>query len=170
MDNSSLVRAPDGAATLRDDDLGKLPEWRLEDLYSGLDDPKINQDLDNAEERSAGLSERYRGRVDSLSGAELANAIAEYEVIDETLSRVMSFAYLVYAGDVSDPKRGGFLQAMQERVTKISSSHLLFLTLEINRLADEAMAAKLADSALAHYEPWLRDTRAFAAHQLSDEL
>ena len=29
---------------------------------------------------------------------------------------------------------------------------------------------KLADPALAHYAPWLRDTRAFRPHQLSDEI
>src|SRR5438445_451765 len=30
--------------------------------------------------------------------------------------------------------------------------------------------AKLADPRLAHYRPWLRDTRAFRPHQLSDEI
>jgi oligoendopeptidase F len=47
---------------------------------------------------------------------------------------------------------------------------LLFFTLELNRLDDAELDAKLADARLAHYRPWLRDTRAFRPHQLSDEL
>ncbi|MEO1249402.1 MAG: M3 family oligoendopeptidase [Pseudomonadota bacterium] len=175
MDFRSLRTAPSPApdTALAADtaaDLGDLPEWRLEDLYAGLDDPQLNADLDQVEERAERLAERNRGRVAELSGAELAAAVAEYEAIDEIIGRVMSFAYLVYAGDVSNPEFGAFLQAMQERVTKISSAHLLFLTLEINRLGEDALQAKLVDPALQRYQPWLRDVRAFADHQLSDEL
>lgn len=171
MIDRSSIRAPDSSSAGDSSvALGDLPEWRLEDLYSGLDAPELDRDLDLAEERSARLAERNQGRVEQLSGAELAAAIAEYEAIDEILGRVMSFAYLVYAGDMSNSEHGRFLQSMQERVTNISSSHLLFLTLEINRLSEKSLSEKLADSALAHYAPWLRDVRAFAEHQLSDEL
>ena len=58
---------------------------------------------------------------------------------------------------------------MQERINAISTE-LLFFTLEINRLEDAALDAKLADPALARYRPWLRDVRAFRPHQLSDEI
>ena len=50
------------------------------------------------------------------------------------------------------------------------SSHLLFFTLELNRLDDAALEQKLADPALARWRPWLRDLRVFRPHQLSDEL
>ncbi len=50
------------------------------------------------------------------------------------------------------------------------SSHLLFFTLELNRLDEAALEAKLADPALARWRPFLRDLRVFRAHQLSDEL
>ena len=58
---------------------------------------------------------------------------------------------------------------MQERTNAVSTA-LLFFTLELNRLKDADLDAKLADPALARYRPWLRDTRAFRPHQLSDEL
>ena len=50
------------------------------------------------------------------------------------------------------------------------SSHLLFFTLELNRLDEAALEQKLADPALARWRPWLRDLRVFRPHQLSDEL
>jgi oligoendopeptidase F len=58
---------------------------------------------------------------------------------------------------------------MQEKVNTLSSV-LLFFTLEINRIDDASLAEKLKAPALARYAPWLRDTRAFRPHQLSDEL
>jgi len=41
--------------------------------------------------------------------------------------------------------------------------------LELNRLEEAVLAAKLRDPALAHWQPWLRDLRVFRPHQLSDE-
>ena len=58
---------------------------------------------------------------------------------------------------------------MQERINAVSTT-LLFFTLGLNRINDADLAAKQADPALARYRPWLRDTRAFRPHQLSDEI
>ncbi len=69
----------------------------------------------------------------------------------------------------TDPETGRFFQTMQERTNAISTT-LLFFTLELNRLEDADLEVKLADPQLARYRPWLRDTRAFRPHQLSDEL
>jgi oligoendopeptidase F len=93
-----------------------------------------------------------------------------YERIQEVLGRVMSFAQLVFSGDAQDAANGRFYQTMQERVTTISS-HQLFFTLELNKLEEPVLEAKLAKSkTLAHYRPFLRDLRVFRPHQLSDEV
>ena len=76
---------------------------------------------------------------------------------------------MLFAGDSTDPAIGQFYQTVTERVTTISS-HLMFFTLELNRLDEAALEAKLADPALARWRPWLRDLRVFRPHQLSDEL
>ena len=153
-----------------EDELGALPEWDLTHLYAGRDDVRLAADLDDAEAAARAFGQELTGRIGGLDGDAIAAAIARYEAVDETLSRVMSFAYLVYAGDVADAANGRFLQSCQERVTQISS-HLLFFTLEINRLEQDEVDVRLADSpALQHYGPWLRDIRATAPHQLSDDL
>ena len=81
----------------------------------------------------------------------------------------MSYAQLLFSGDSTDARIGQFYQTTTERVTAISS-HLLFFTLELNRLDEAALEEKLADPALARYRPWLRDLRVFRPHQLPDEL
>ena len=149
--------------------LGELPTWELADLYPGTESEALQRDLARAESDAAAFSDRFLGGVAGLDGDRLGDAIATYEAIDETFGRIMSYAYLVYAGDMGDPANGRFLQSMQEKVTAISSK-LLFFTLEINRLDEAVLERWLESPALARYRPWLRDVRAFRDHQLSDEL
>ena len=149
--------------------LGGLPEWDLSDLYPGRDSEALTRDLTTLAEEAESFRERYEGRLNTLSGAELGTAVEAYERLQEKIGRIMSYASLVHAGDLSDPQIGRFYQTMQERTNAVSTA-LLFFTLELNRLDDADFDAKLADPRLAHYRPWLRDTRAFRPHQLSDHL
>jgi oligoendopeptidase F len=162
---------PDGqsAATREASHPSDLPSWNLSDLYPGPDSPELKADLSRVEAAAKAFNGAYAGRIATIPGKVLAEAIAEYERIEEVLGRVMSYAQLLFSGDSTDPVIGRFSQSMNERVTTISSD-LLFFTLEINRLDEAAMQAKLADPALARWAPWLRDLRVFRPHQLSDEL
>ncbi len=147
-----------------------LPSWDLADLYKAVDDPALNADLDRAEAIAAAFNAAHMGKLDALSGDALAAAIAEYEAVEEVLGRAMSFASLIFAGDAQNSANGRFYQTMQERVTAVSS-HLVFFTLELNRLENPALEAKMAGSAaLARWRPWLRDLRVWRDHQLSDEM
>ncbi len=147
-----------------------LPSWDLSDLYAAPGDPKLGADLDVAEAEAKAFEAAHAGRLSTLDGDALAAAIARYEAVEEVLGRAMSYAQLVFSGDAQSAENGRFYQTVQERVTAISS-HLLFLTLEINRMDEPALEAKLAAApALARWKPWLRDLRVFRPHQLSDEL
>ena len=149
--------------------LGPLPEWDLGDLYPGRDSPELARDLARLAEDAEAFRRRYDGKLAPLSGAALGAAIAAYERLQELSGRIVSYASLVHAGNLSDPEVGRFHQTIEERINAVSTT-LLFFTLEINRLDDAALVAKEADPALARYHPWLRDTRAFRPHQLSDEV
>jgi oligoendopeptidase F len=148
--------------------LGNLPEWDLSDLYPGPESPELKRDLDGAAKESNDFAQRYQGRLAELSGDALAEAIAHYERISETLGRLSSYAELRHAAATSDPVISRQTQDMRERVTDISAA-TLFFTLELNRIEDAALEPLFASPALARYRPWLRDLRAFRPHQLSDE-
>jgi oligoendopeptidase F len=146
-----------------------LPEWDLSDLYPGRDSEALKRDLSQLASDAEAFRERYQGRLADLSGAALGAAIETYERLQEQIGRIISYASLVHAGDLTDPEIGRFFQTMQERVNAASTT-LLFFTLELNRIDDADLTAKVTDPALARYRPWLRDTRAFRPHQLSDEI
>jgi oligoendopeptidase F len=149
-------------------DLGSLPQWDLSDLYTGPTDPAIETDLQRAAEDSKTFRQRWEGKLQAAAGDQLAEAAAAYEGLQDLLGRIGSYAQLVYAGNMTDPETARFYQTIQERLTDISAD-TLFFTLELNRLDDAELAAKLRAPKLAHYRPWLDVVRAFRPHQLSDE-
>ena len=162
-------RDPKSPAGVAAPALGALPEWDLRDLYPGRDSAELRRDLERSEAQAAAFRTRYEGKLAALPGAALGAAVAEYERLQETLGRIMSYASLVYAGDMEDAETGRFFQNMQEKVNAIATV-LLFFTLELNRIEEADLAAKLESPELRHYAPWLRDTRAFRPHQLADEI
>jgi len=150
--------------------LGGLPEWDLSDLYEGIDSPALAADFETTETETARFAAAYEGALNTLDGDGLAGAIAAYEEIERRLGRIMSFAGLLYAQNTADPARAKFMGDAQARATAITQP-LVFFTLELNRLDETALDARMAESpALARYRPWLERVRAMRPYQLSDEL
>jgi len=177
-----MTRPPLPAADLRplrdaareggagDAPLGALPEWDLDDLYPAPDAPELARDLDAARDIVATLVEEAEGRMAEMDGDALAAALGRYEDLQRLLGRVMSYAGLRHYQDTTDPTRAKFLGDMQNAVTEITAP-TVFFSLELNRLPEDALEARLAESeALARYRPWLDALRAMRPHQLSDEL
>ena len=152
--------------------LRQLPEWNLDDLYSGLADPAIKRDLDRADAECAAFEEAYKGKLAGFAadgGATLAAAVRRYEAIDDLMGRLSSFAGLIHAGNTLDPARSTFYGDVQERLTA-ASIHMLFFTLELNRIDDAVLDKAMADLALGHYRPWLDDVRRYRPYQLEDRV
>ena len=154
--------------------LGALPEWNLADLYPALDAPEIKRDLVRVEEDSAVFEQDYKGKLAEMAasadaGAALAKAVQRYEALDELMGRLISYAGLVHAGNTTDPVRSKFYGDVQERLTA-SSLHLLFFTLELNRVDDALLEAAMGGPALGHYRPWLEDIRKEKPYQLEDKI
>ncbi|MFO0295216.1 MAG: M3 family oligoendopeptidase [Rhodospirillales bacterium] len=165
---SSIARSPeDGSARAGGRDA--LPTWDLADLYPGRESQALAKDLADAEREAIAFAARHEGKLASLTPAAFGAAIAAYERLDERLARLTSYADLTYAGDQSDAEIGRFCQTVQERVNAIAT-HTLFFTLEINRLSDDDVAAKLAAPETARYAAWLRELRVFRPHQLEDRV
>ena len=146
-----------------------LPRWSLADLYAGPGDPRLEADVAWVADRSQELERRFRGRIAALAGSELGEAIAVYDAIADRRAKILAYVSLRHAADLADPDTGRLLQTTTERLTDIAR-HTLFLTLELNRMAEGAVARALEDPAARRYAPWVRDVRAFRDHQLSDEL
>ena len=56
-----------------------LPAWDLSDLYHGINDPKINADMEDYRQSALTFAEKYKGRLANLSLTEVAEALDFYE-------------------------------------------------------------------------------------------
>ena len=162
------------AATAMKSDLGPLPEWNLDDLYPSIDAPEVAADLAKGDAECIAFEETYKGKLAELAaspdaGEKLAIAVKRFEAIEDLLGRVISFAGLVYTGDTTDPQRAKFYGDVQERITT-ASSHLLFFTLELNRIDDALIEKALQNPAFGHYRPWVEDVRKERPYQLDDKI
>lgn len=154
--------------------LGDLPEWDLSDLYSGINAPELQADLDKAARDASAFESRWKGSLaaeaEKGSAGKLGQALRDFEGIEELIGKIASYAGLVYAGDTSDPQRAKLYGDIQEKMTD-ASAHLLFFALELNLIDDDLILKAMdADPAFGHYRPWILDLRQDRPYQLEDRI
>ncbi|MDQ2985991.1 MAG: M3 family oligoendopeptidase [Armatimonadota bacterium] len=143
--------------------------WDLSDLFSGTDDPRIDQSIEESAKRADAFAEDYRGKIDSadLTAATLKAAILELEDLVSHMSRPIQYANLMFAADTSDPKLGAFMQRMMEAASDIQIK-LLFFELELQSANADLIARLLPDDSLADYRHWIETVRLSSPYRLSE--
>lgn len=166
-----LFNAPADVAGGSTGALGDMPEWNLEDLYSAPDAPEVASDISKCQELAQALKKNYQGKIVEIAadGAELAQAIKDYEDASELMSRLGTYAGLYYSGDQSDGARAKFYGDTVEALTAIGRD-LIFVELEINQIDESVLAKALEVPALKFYKPWLDDLLKEKPHQLEEKL
>ncbi|MEM1039670.1 MAG: M3 family oligoendopeptidase [Pseudomonadota bacterium] len=153
--------------------LGVLPEWNLDDLFAGTQSDAFKAAFERAVPDAADFEARYKGTLADLADSapdKLYQAIADFEVLEDGLGRLISYSGLRYAGDSSNAANAKFHGDVQERLTK-AGSHILFFGLELNMIEDCVLEKALAkNESLARYKPWLDDLRLEKPYQLEDRL
>src|SRR5436309_9090112 len=138
---------------------GKLPEWNLADLYSGIDAAEIARDLQKMDADCTAFETDYKGKLAENvarddGGSWLAEAVRRYEAIDDLAGRHGSYARRVHARHSVHPAISKVYGDVSERLTA-ASVHLLLSGLELNRSDDAVIERALQTPELAHYRPWI---------------
>lgn len=141
--------------------------WDLSDLYSGVDDPNLQHDLEQVLEQARQFAERYKGCVETLSPQEIHDALVEYEVIKELSARIATYASLIWTTDTHNPDYGRLLSLTQRRASEVTQL-LVFFSLEWMN-APEAVADLANTPELAHYQHYLQLTRLAAPYALGEK-
>jgi oligoendopeptidase F len=152
-----------------------LPQWRLDDLYSGREDPRIEADLAAAAATNQELT-TLKGRFLELRsqprelGELLDRGVSLYEQATNGLWSVGAFASLAASTARDDPAWAKFEADFRARAAQIAAESLFF-TLELNQLEDAELEAALsAHPPAARWRPWLRRLRLTRPHELSQDL
>lgn len=141
--------------------------WRLQDLYAGSDDPRLEADMLWASSAAEDFARQYRPGLGDLDAAALATAIQSLEAIRQRLGRVGTFRYLSYVTHADQPAYGAALQAYEEAATQVSNQ-LIFFDIAWNAVDENRAEQLLQDPALAHWAHLLRNWRQYRSHLRSE--
>ena len=139
--------------------------WDLTPLFESTDAARdaIAPTLDRARE----FETRWRGRLEEITADEMAEALSELGEIENTLSRISSYATLRRAVDVTSEENRDLGAAVEQGLIEAANA-LRFFELEWLALDDEAAQA-LADSPqLARDRHQMLAQRRFRLHVLSE--
>ena len=152
-----------------------LPEWRLDELYAGRSDPRIEADLSAAKAINdelvalKGAFVAARGEPAKL-GELIDRGIGLYEAATNKLWSVGAYASLAASTARDDPAWAKFEGDLRVRSAAIGAESLFF-TLELNELEDAELEAALgAHPGAERWRPWLRRVRLGRPHELSADL
>ena len=141
--------------------------WDLSDLFASAEDPKLEQEVAEAERGAAVFRERYHGAVAGLDAAGLAEAVAERERIESAMDRVLTYAHLNFATNMGEPARGALVARLQEKAASLETQ-LLFFALEWAVVEDGTAASLLEAPELDHWRHFLASLRKYRPHLLSE--
>ncbi|GAB4179264.1 MAG: M3 family oligoendopeptidase [Geothermobacteraceae bacterium] len=148
-----------------------LPVWDLTTLYSGVDDPKLARDLEQARALAKQFRHDFRGRIATLDleADLLAAALRASETLQTTLLRPCLFAQLLFAADAESEAHRALVARTRELWSEVAEQ-TLFFDLEILRLDEELFQRLIRDGEVARYRHHLERVRAQAPYTLSEEV
>ena len=151
-------------------ELGQLPDWNLNDLYTSTDAKELVNDLNWLEKECDEFAKKYEGKLKFLSADKMLKCVVRNEKISSISGRIISYAGLLYYQKTTDADRAKFLSDMQEKIT-IFTTKLVFFSLEMNSLEDDFLEDLFKENVeLSRYKPVFEKIRALKPYQLSDEI
>lgn len=149
--------------------LTDLPSWDLSDLFSGIDDPRIDAVMTRSLEEAQAFEKAYRARIaDDMTAETLREVLEAYERILQEAEKPFIFAHVVHAADSKNSAHGALMQKTQAAYTKVYQA-LLFLELALVRLSDDVLKTLAENPVLENYHTYLSHLIRQKPHRLSEE-
>lgn len=146
-----------------------LPAWDLSDLYDGIKDPKIEQDLEKYRKSAVSFARKYKGKLATLSDKEFLQVLKANESKNKIASRLGGFAYLNMATQMKNQEAMAFYQNIVEKITEYSKP-LVFFSLEFNKLPESKIKEWLKNKQVAFYKPYIKRIRKYKKYELSEAV
>ncbi len=143
--------------------------WDLSSLFSGPEDPRIDQTWADAKRKATEFTAKYRGQINKpdLSAAVLAAALNEIEALVQETSKPVNFAHLMFTTDTGNPAAGSFMQKQMQKGTELNVE-LMFFELELQALPQTTIDRIISDPALANFTHYIQVARTYSRFRLSE--
>lgn len=145
-------------------------KWDLSFLYKGFNDPKIDEDLDQATKIADEL-EGYHGKLKEgeMTASELHNLFQQAEKVETLASKAVGYGALLFYQETTNEDHKALYARMQQRAVEIDNK-LIWITLELNELDNEKVEEYLHDPLLANYSHYIKVKRLNQPYLLSEKV
>lgn len=141
--------------------------WDLSVFYAGLDDPKIDDDIQTLTQMVDDFQNTYRGKLAEMTPTEYLEAYTATEAIYDLRGRLGSYASLNFSTDTGNSQYQAMIAKMQE-VGSALSQKLVFFDLEWNQVDDDKAAAIMNDPLLEKYRYYMEADRRYKPYNLTE--
>ena len=144
--------------------------WDLSFIYKGFNDPKIKEDMDQAERLADDLA-KYRGKVKTgeLSSEELLGLFQQLETVNTLVIRGGAYGFLLFAQETTNDDHKALYSKVESRSVDISNK-LVWIKVEINEMPKKAFENYLNDPVLSNYHHYIEVQRLSQPYILSEEV
>lgn len=142
--------------------------WKLSDLYSGLTDPKLTQDMDEAKKNAQQFVANYKGKLNTLTAQQLKKAYIEIEALLTPLYKLGQYIHLLYAIETQDDLIKNWVDKIDDFCSEISND-ILFFELELGLAPTHQLELWQQDDSLSNYKYLLNRTQETAKYNLSEK-
>ncbi|MDL0089031.1 M3 family oligoendopeptidase [Campylobacter gastrosuis] len=132
--------------------------WDLTALFKDLN--ALDEFIQALKQDAINFKNQHENQLSSLNANEFLKAFSEFERLNEGISKVLTYAFLIFA---KDTKNGSFYAKYDEICTKISQN-LLFFELEFNQI-DKNLQENFITNA-PKYAYYLKNLQKQKSHQL----
>ncbi len=140
--------------------------WDLSELFSALDDPRIDQAFEQLKVVTDDFERNYRGKILSLSTEGLLQCLHDIEALEAKFSDLTLYSSLTFSADMTQPQA----QTLNDRVNKLAANvgkQLAFYSLELGKLV-KIKPELIEEPALIRYRHVLERVHRSVEHQLSE--
>lgn len=143
------------------------PEWDLSDLYSSIDDPKIEEDFKKLDVLTDDFAKDYKGKISSLTAKELLECVKRVDTTHAIESKIGIYASLVTAKN--QQKYASFDKKIMQRLTDIDAK-TIFFGLELAKCPKDELEKKMSsEKGLELYRVFLENVVKMQPHLLGEE-
>ena|SRR3989344_1530514 len=141
--------------------------WDLGVMYSKLDDPQIDADVNALAAKSKDFHAAHRGRLSET----LAKALADYSEISMLGNKVSLYLHLRESTNVADAAVKAKIADVDRILSQAEGEYLTFFRIELAGLGDDTLEKLYASDAIVKkHRPWIEYVRIFKPHILSEPV
>jgi oligoendopeptidase F len=141
--------------------------WKIEDLYSTMNDPALQADISRCDHEACAIKEAFTSTLPDISATDLLRLVQRLEALHTKLGRLGTYAFLNFITQVDNAKAGNLYQQMQELDSRCNRE-VVFFELDWNTLEQEKADRLTDDPHLIGYRHYLQALRRYRPHQLSE--